>query len=61
MERFSAETVLVTGAAQGIGRGIAAAFAAEGADVVVADLDGPAAEVTAAAIGPASTAASTRS
>ena len=32
---------MVTGAASGIGRGIAAAFAREGADIVVADLVGP--------------------
>ena len=53
MARFDGEVVLVTGAAQGIGRGIAAAFAAKGANVVVADLDGAAAEATATAIGPA--------
>lgn len=38
---------LVTGAASGIGRGIAARLAADGARVVVADLDGPGAEAVA--------------
>ncbi|NQZ96841.1 MAG: SDR family oxidoreductase [Myxococcales bacterium] len=37
--RFEGKTVVVTGAAAGIGRGYAAAFAAEGAQVVVADVD----------------------
>ncbi|MEM9470417.1 MAG: SDR family oxidoreductase [Pseudomonadota bacterium] len=36
---FHAKTVLVTGAAQGIGRAIAATFAASGANVVVTDID----------------------
>ena len=39
---------VVTGAAQGIGRAIAAALVREGAHVVIADLDGAAAERTAA-------------
>lgn len=43
-------TVVVTGAARGIGRAIAGAFAAAGDVVVVADLDDGAAERTAAAI-----------
>jgi NAD(P)-dependent dehydrogenase (short-subunit alcohol dehydrogenase family) len=38
MTRFQNEVVLVTGAASGIGRATAQAFAAEGASVVVADL-----------------------
>lgn len=36
---FSGRTVVVTGAARGIGRGIALRFAAEGARLVLADLD----------------------
>ena len=38
------KTVIVTGAARGIGRGIAAAYAREGANVVLADLGAAAAE-----------------
>jgi NAD(P)-dependent dehydrogenase (short-subunit alcohol dehydrogenase family) len=41
---------VVTGAASGIGRALAEAFAAAGSAVVVADLDGPEAEVVAAGI-----------
>lgn len=36
--RIDGKTVIVTGAARGIGRGIAEAFAAEGANIVLADL-----------------------
>ncbi|MFN8027477.1 MAG: SDR family oxidoreductase [Acidimicrobiia bacterium] len=39
MERFIGKTAIVTGAGNGIGEGYAKAFAAEGATVVVADLD----------------------
>lgn len=45
--RFGAKSVLVTGAAQGIGRAIASAFHGEGADVVLADLNFDRAEQTA--------------
>ncbi|WP_028063896.1 SDR family NAD(P)-dependent oxidoreductase [Solirubrobacter soli] len=44
-------TAIVTGAAKGIGRGIAEALARHGADVTVSDVDGTGAEETAAAIG----------
>jgi NAD(P)-dependent dehydrogenase (short-subunit alcohol dehydrogenase family)/RNAse (barnase) inhibitor barstar len=37
--RFSDKTVVVTGSAQGIGRACVEAFAAEGAKVVIADVD----------------------
>ena len=39
MKRFEGKTALITGAAQGIGRGIALCLAAEGANVVVNDRD----------------------
>lgn len=41
MSRLSGRIALVTGAASGIGAGIAVAFAREGADVVVADMAAP--------------------
>lgn len=45
------KVAVVTGAATGIGRALCRRFAAEGARVVVADIDGPGAERVAAEIG----------
>jgi 3-oxoacyl-[acyl-carrier protein] reductase len=45
------KTAVVTGGAQGIGLAIAEAFVAEGAKVVIADLDGAAAEASAKGLG----------
>ncbi|HQN14105.1 MAG TPA: SDR family NAD(P)-dependent oxidoreductase, partial [Quisquiliibacterium sp.] len=42
--------VAITGAGQGIGRGIAEAFARAGASLVVSDIDAAAADATAAAL-----------
>ncbi len=50
--RLAGKTAIVTGAASGFGRGIAEAFAREGARVAVADLDAEGAGRAAAAIGP---------
>jgi NAD(P)-dependent dehydrogenase (short-subunit alcohol dehydrogenase family) len=44
MQRFIGKTILVTGGATGIGRATAQAFAAEGASVMVGDIDGRATE-----------------
>jgi NAD(P)-dependent dehydrogenase (short-subunit alcohol dehydrogenase family) len=41
--RFAGQTAIVTGAGRGMGRAVALALAAEGANVVVAELDEPAA------------------
>lgn len=46
-DRLAGRTALVTGAGSGIGAGIARAYAAEGAALAVADLDGEAAAATA--------------
>jgi 3-oxoacyl-[acyl-carrier protein] reductase len=47
---LAGDTALVTGAASGIGRAIAAALAAEGSRVVLADIDGEKGEAAARAI-----------
>ncbi|MFN0184210.1 MAG: glucose 1-dehydrogenase [Aquabacterium sp.] len=51
--RLSGKVAIVTGAAGGFGEGIARLFAAEGARVLIADLDGTRASEVAASIGPA--------
>jgi NAD(P)-dependent dehydrogenase (short-subunit alcohol dehydrogenase family) len=51
MARFTGRTVLVTGAGSGIGEGTARAFFAEGANVVVADVDEKAAKRVVAELG----------
>ncbi|GAA4421068.1 SDR family oxidoreductase [Actinokineospora soli] len=50
---FTGQLVVVTGAGSGIGKATAQAFAAAGAEVVVADIDATSAKRTAAEIGPA--------
>ena len=51
MERLTGRTAVVTGAASGIGRGLARRFAAEGMKVVLADIEEPALARTAAELG----------
>ncbi len=51
MQRLNNKTCVVTGAARGIGRAIAARFHAEGALVIVTDVDDVAGAATAAKIG----------
>lgn len=50
MKRLEGRIALVTGAGAGIGRATAHVFAAEGATVYIADVNGPAAETVAAEI-----------
>ncbi|WP_199282081.1 SDR family NAD(P)-dependent oxidoreductase [Salinibacterium sp. CAN_S4] len=49
-DRLAARTIIVTGGASGIGAGISRGLAAEGANIVIADLDLGAAEAVAAEI-----------
>lgn len=51
MPRLTGKTALVTGAARGIGAAIARAFADEGAQVIVTDIDTAAGQTTATALG----------
>lgn len=51
MPRLQGKTCLITGAARGIGRAIAARFREEGAEVIVSDIDEPSGAATAQAIG----------
>jgi 3-oxoacyl-[acyl-carrier protein] reductase len=59
MQMLTGQVAIVTGAARGIGRGIAAVLAAEGARVVIADIDAAAAEHAAAELGGAALAVAT--
>jgi 3-oxoacyl-[acyl-carrier protein] reductase len=57
MQPLTDQVAIVTGGARGIGRGIASVLAAEGARVVVVDLDAALGEATAAELGAAAVAA----
>jgi meso-butanediol dehydrogenase/(S,S)-butanediol dehydrogenase/diacetyl reductase len=50
MQRFLGKTVIVTGSASGIGRGVAERFSSEGANVVLCDIDEPKLEAVAQAL-----------
>jgi len=50
--RLSGRVAIVTGGARGIGQAIARRFVAEGAQVLIADIDGAVAEQTARELGP---------
>jgi galactitol 2-dehydrogenase len=52
MKRLDGKSALITGAARGIGRAFAEAYAAEGAFVAIADINMAAAETAAKGIGP---------
>ncbi|MEO1539452.1 MAG: L-iditol 2-dehydrogenase [Pseudomonadota bacterium] len=56
MRRLDGKTALITGAARGIGRAFAEAYIREGAQVAIADIDGPRATETAKALGSAAVA-----
>lgn len=51
MPRLTGKRAVITGAAQGIGKAIAERFAAEGARLLLADIDGPKVAAVAAALG----------
>jgi NAD(P)-dependent dehydrogenase (short-subunit alcohol dehydrogenase family) len=51
MARLAGKRAVITGAAQGIGKAIATRFAAEGAELVLADIDQPRVEALAAELG----------
>ena len=51
MMRLAGKTAIITGSARGIGQAFAAAYVAEGAQVVIADIDIERAQATAAGLG----------
>jgi NAD(P)-dependent dehydrogenase (short-subunit alcohol dehydrogenase family) len=51
MQRLAGKRAVVTGAAHGIGKAIAERFVAEGANVLLVDIDGDAVQSTASALG----------
>lgn len=57
MQSLTDQVAIVTGAARGIGRGIASVLLAEGANVVVVDVDAEQGEATAAELGAAAVSA----